>query len=153
MSTMRGVGLGSDDGDAAFAACRDSIFDSARLPAPMTMQGRAVSLRKMGKRDMARYSPGAWRPAPTGGASRSTAGELGSGELGAEAVVVGAGEVGAQVFAGLARGEIGAQQALDGLGAVLGGGAVADLAGDARRTCRPLRRRRSRRRRPSCRPS
>ncbi len=56
----------------------------------------------------------------------------GACKLGAEGLVVGAGEVGAQVFAGLARREIRAQQALDGLGAVFGGGAEADLARDAR---------------------
>ena len=46
-------------------------------------------------------------------------------------VVVGAGEVGAEVFAGVAGGEVAAEQALDGVGAVFGGGAVADLAGEA----------------------
>jgi len=50
--------------------------------------------------------------------------------LGAEAFVVGAAEVGAEVFAGVACGEVGAQQALDGFGAIFGGGAEADLAGD-----------------------
>ena len=69
----------------------------------------------------------------TGADGRSVAldgGDPGSGELGAQVLVVGAGEVGAQVFAGLAGGEIGTQQALDGFGAILGRGAVADLAGD-----------------------
>jgi hypothetical protein len=35
----------------ADAAWSDSIFDSARWPAPITTHGRAVSLRKIGKRD------------------------------------------------------------------------------------------------------
>src|SRR5580700_8201770 len=44
----------------------------------------------------------------------------GTGKLGAQRLVVGAGEVGAQVLAGLTRGEVGAEQVLDGGRAVLG---------------------------------
>jgi hypothetical protein len=36
---------------AALAARRDSIFDSARLPAPMTMQGRAGEFEEDGEED------------------------------------------------------------------------------------------------------
>jgi hypothetical protein len=54
----------------------------------------------------------------------------GAVEVGAESFVVGAAEVGAEVFAFAAVCEIPAEEALDGLGAVFGGGAVADLAGD-----------------------
>ena len=49
---MRGLASGAMTVTWASAARSDSILDSARWPAPMTMQGRAVSLRKMGKRDM-----------------------------------------------------------------------------------------------------
>ncbi len=57
--------------------------------------------------------------------------EVGSGELGAEGFVVVACEVGAEVFAWVAGFEVGVEEALDGVGAVFGGGAEADLAGDA----------------------
>ncbi len=56
-SRIRGFAWGAMTVTWAPAARRDSIFDSARWPAPMTMQGRAVSLRKMGKRDMSSGSP------------------------------------------------------------------------------------------------
>src|SRR6185437_16184524 len=120
----------------AFAACKDSILDSARCPAPMTMQGRPASLRKIGKSDIGssfddsggtqalwlsasriiRYdrmllarseaSGAHWRRIALFGIDDGTV------EQCAEGVVVIAGEVGAEVFFGLAVGEVGEQQAL-----------------------------------------
>ena len=139
-------GLGRDNSDAGVGACRDSIFDSARLPAPMTRQGRAASLRKMGKR-LIRYSPGRETACANGWCVALDRVDGGSGKLGAEGFVVGAGEVAAKVFVGLAHGEIAAQQALDGVGDLVGCGAVAERTSDARETRRPRRRRRSKRRR------
>ncbi len=55
----------------------------------------------------------------------------GSGELGAEGVVVGAGEVGAEVFAFGAGGEVAVEEAFDGGGAVFCGGTVAQRTGGA----------------------
>jgi len=52
-------------------------------------------------------------------------------EVGEERGVVGSREVGAEVFAGVTVGEVAAEETLDGFGAVVGGGAVAYLAGDA----------------------
>src|SRR6185437_6590551 len=52
--------------------------------------------------------------------------EPGAGELGADALVVVAGKVLAEVFAGLPVGEVGAEEFLDGFGAVFGGGAETD---------------------------
>ncbi len=51
-------------------------------------------------------------------------------EVGAEGFVVGAGEPGAEVFVGVAVGEVAVEETGDGFGAVLGGGAEADLARD-----------------------
>src|ERR1035437_5175732 len=54
-SAMRGLAWGAITVRRAAAARRDSIFDSARWPAPITVQGRAVSLRKMGKSDISKH--------------------------------------------------------------------------------------------------
>ena len=155
-SAMRGAGVRCDDGDAALAACSDSIFDSARLPAPMTMQGRPVSLRKIGKRDIARYSAGRVAARAYGCGVALDGRERRSGQCRRAARGGCRRRCGRSRRGGLRRargGEIAAQQALDGFGAVVCGGAVADWRAMAGRTCRRLRRRRSRRRRPSCRPS
>lgn len=51
-AVMAGEAWGAMTVTLASAARMDSILDSARLPAPMMRQGRLVSLRKMGKRDI-----------------------------------------------------------------------------------------------------
>ena len=50
----------------------------------------------------------------------------GSGQLGTEGIVVGAVEVGAEVFAGSADGEVAGEEALDGVGDFGGGDAIAE---------------------------
>lgn len=57
--------------------------------------------------------------------------EASASQLGSECLVVGAGEVGAEIFTGGACFEVAVEEALDGVGAVLCGGTEADLASDA----------------------
>src|SRR5260370_18647308 len=134
-SVIRSVASGAITVTFACAACSDSILDSAKWPAPMTMQGRAAIFRNMGKRSIAikllllarRVVAGSYRWSVA--LNRIDDGAV---ELRPQAVVVRTRKVRPQVFIGLPVSEIRSQKPLDGRGYVLCGSAVAQRTGCAR---------------------